>query len=39
MVIQLTPLAAVQGHPADAVTATLPAPPSLPEDWLRGETE
>jgi len=39
MPIQLAALVAVQGHPADAVTVTLPAPPALPEDWLIGEIE
>jgi len=39
MLIQLASLVAVQGHPADAVTVTLPAPPAFPEDWLIGESE
>jgi len=32
-------LAAVQAHPAGAVTVTLPAPPPLAADWLTGEIE
>ena len=38
-VIQAALLAAVQAHPAPAVTATLPLLSVLGNDWLVGEIE
>ncbi len=39
MLIQLLLLTAVQLHPLDAVTLTLPDPAEAPKDWLVGEIE
>ena len=39
MVIQLELLEAVQPHPLDVETFTLPGPPVALNDWLDGEIE